>query len=99
MQINGNDVFSGTIVIAVGENAAIQLPTGLVPIDFRTDSGAVRVDFISGTMIFFNMDSPLGAAATPTVTPAGGAPMPLRLALYTIGEGPGSCRVLHYTGG
>lgn len=99
MQINGNTVFNGTIVVAPGEQAAIQLPGGLLAIDFRTDSGAGRIEFIAGTLVFFNMDNPLGSAATPTITPAGGAPVQLRLALYAIGEGSNAYHVLHYTVG
>ena len=97
MQINGNPVLNGTIVVAPGEQAAIRLPSGLLAVEFRTDPGAARIDFISGTMVFFNMNNPLGSAASTTVTPAGEAPIQLRVALYAIGEGAGAYHVLHYT--
>jgi hypothetical protein len=99
MQINGKPVFNGTIVVAPGENAAIQLPFGIAPVDFRTDAGAGRIEFLGGTIVFFNMDNPLGTAASPTLTVPEHPPLQLRFALYAIGEGPGAYHVLHYTAG
>lgn len=99
MRINGNQVISNTIVIAPGDRAEIQLPMGLVEVEFKTDPGEARLDFENGKIALYNMDNALGSGATPTVTPPGGSPIPLRIALYAIGEGANAIRVLHYTVG
>lgn len=98
MKINGNPVTSGTIVIGPGEQGEISLPIGNLPVEFRTDGGPTRIDFVAGSMVLFNMSSSIGAAGTPLLA-TGSTHVPIRVVLYSVGTLPDAYHVLHYTYG
>lgn len=97
MRINGNQVISNTLVIAPGDQAEIEIPGGLVPIEFRDDSEPARITFENGVVVIYNMDTPMGSGALPTVTIEDGTDVTLRVAVYAMGSGATALRVLHYT--
>lgn len=96
MKINGNPASGGTIVIAPGQSAEIDLPIGSVLLDFQTDSGASRIEMLGGKIVFFNADNALGSAVNPTLSGPG---FSFRFAavVYAVGEGENTYRVVHYT--
>jgi hypothetical protein len=98
MQINGVPATSGTIVIAPGEIGSIPFPgIGEVPLHFKTDGGANRVEVGTNGLEFFNTDNVLGVALTPTISIGGQPDRVVRIAVYAMGEPNFAMRVVHYT--
>ena len=98
MFIDGRPVTaSGTLVVAPGVKAELNLPFGRFALVFRPES-PLNIQLSTNPMQikFDGTDNPLGVSSTFDVPLLTGTAH-LFLAVYTIGEGSAATRVLHFT--
>lgn len=99
MLINGKPpLASGTLIVRLGETAAIVVEGEPLTLEFLNDSGATRSDVTGGSVRFYNSDSMIGGFAGFAGTLRG---QPIQGTISTSffnGEEAGTgIRVIHYT--
>jgi len=99
MQIDGRNATSGAIVVGATQQGKLSLPWGAYELIFNPDKAPQNVSMSSSPpqIVFDGTDSALGIAATFNLDLANGAKAVLNLAVYAIGEGPGTTRLVHFT--
>ena len=98
MWVDGRSASSGTVVVAPGQKAEIQLPFGKFRLAFNpTAPAAITINGAASELVFNGVDNPLGVATTLDIPVNDGTTKHLALALYAIGDGKSATHVLHYT--
>lgn len=98
MNIDGSPVTaSGTLVVPARARAELSLPFGKFELVFRPDAPAnMQITTNPMQIKFDGTDNPLGVSSTFTI-PLTTGKANLALAVYAIGNGSDTTRVIHYT--
>jgi hypothetical protein len=99
MQIDGRPVkANGSLVIGAGESATLDLSFGTFALVFnQAQTPNIQITVNPNQVLFHVPDNPLGMAATFNNIPTTSGPAHMSFVVYTIGDGAGATRLVHYT--
>jgi hypothetical protein len=101
MKIDGRPAMCGSIVVGPGQIGEIDIPWGTYRLVFDPPEAGpgITLSTTDNTITLRAVDNALGVATTLEIPTVSGGRAILNLAIYTIGDGPSLCRVIHYTAG
>ncbi|USI73171.1 hypothetical protein [Sphingomonas morindae] len=90
---------SGSLLVAPGERATLNLPFGVFELAFRSTGATPRIDvqLAPRRILFDNADDPPGHAEIITIPRQNGGAVRLRLWVRAIHSERGRFRLIHYT--